>query len=338
MVAALSTCRDGRAASRGAAPVRAGSSGVGVGFSTGAGPDTPWGGGSLSDVDLVRYLDLVDSVGAAGVRLDAYSATDSRLERVVALTHERGMKFLLNVWPGGMGTITPEAYAQQAVALARKYAPLGVREYELGNEPNLRSFYGARVSPNGWRLRHNAAYDAIKAYDPTLTVISGGLAPCGKQGDVFAWGMNQTTFLKRVLASGPLRMDVFGYHAYEYGSGLSGAEMMAQKHTDPYSSLRQLYLAPVNALGLLALQGHHPQVELTEIGVPTTTLGQGTTEQAQADFLELMVSWWEAQPWARGMWWYSVLDRSSFATSTEGHFGLWRKDWSAKPAVTVFAR
>jgi hypothetical protein len=310
---------------------------TGVGFSTGAGPETPWGGGALSDVDLVRYLDLVDSVGATGIRLDAYSPTDARLERVVTLTHERGMTFLAVVWPSGMANLTPAAYAGQAVALAEKYAPLGVREWQLGNEPNLAGFYGAPVDPNGWRLRHNAAFDALKAYDPTLTVISAGLAPHGKYGDVSAGAMNQLTFLERALQSGPLRMDVFGYHGYEYWRGFSGPAMINRMGADPYSSFGQLYRQPVNALGLLALQGHHPEVELTEIGVPTTTRGHGTTEQAQADFLVRVVSWWEAQPWARGMWWYSVLDRPSFATSTEGHFGLWRSDWSAKPAVAVFA-
>ena len=138
----------------------------GVGFSTGAGPETPWGGGSLSDVDLVRYLDLVDSVGATGVRLDAYSPTDTRLERWWPDAPAERSRTCSPGDQRGRGISQPRSLrTAPAVALARKYGPLGVREYELGTNRTC-SHSMVSVDPNGWRLRVNAAYDAIKAPDP----------------------------------------------------------------------------------------------------------------------------------------------------------------------------
>jgi hypothetical protein len=304
------------------------------GIATGAGPQTPWGERQLSDTDLERYFSLADEIGARGLRTDVTSTLDPRTDAIVAKHAERGMHFLAAILPGSMMQLSVTDFAARAEAIARDLAPFGVREFQLGNEPNL----GSNVNPAGWRERQNAALTAIKSFDDTLTVISAGLAPKGTYGEVDANGMNQLTFLERALAAGPLMLDVFGYHGYEYWGGFTGAKMFGRKDdpNDPWSALGQLYKLPKNAISILASAGLTPKVEITEIGVPTTTIPQGTTDQAQADFINLLFPWWEQQPWARNLWWYSLLDRSEQASNTEGYFGLVRSDWTTKPGFVAF--
>ena len=72
------------------------------------------------------------------------------------------------------------AYAQAAVA---HYGALGVHTFEIMNEVNLRFYFGATPDPAYYAELLKAVYPAIKAVDPSATVITAGLAPAATTAD-----------------------------------------------------------------------------------------------------------------------------------------------------------
>ena len=71
---------------------------------------------------------------------------------------------------------------------AAKYVPLGVTDYETGNEPNIRN-----ITPAQFLSTNNAAYTAIKKVSASTKVITAGLAPYGK----YTRGRQQPRLLPR---------------------------------------------------------------------------------------------------------------------------------------------
>lgn len=81
------------------------------------------------------------------------------------------------------GLAKPAAFASWLGALARAFPE--VRQYVVGNEPNQPAFFrpqfsrGAQVSARRFGPFLAAGYDALKAVDPTITVVGVGLSPRG---------------------------------------------------------------------------------------------------------------------------------------------------------------
>lgn len=97
-----------------------------------------------------------------------------------------------------------------------------VEAFEIGNEPNLSGFYGGPVNPEKYADQLCAAYDAIKATDPSFIVVSGGLAATGGLPDETV-AMKDTTFLRRMLdriidkkGNAGACFDVLAHHPYGF--------------------------------------------------------------------------------------------------------------------------
>jgi polysaccharide biosynthesis protein PslG len=69
--------------------------------------------------------------------------------------------------------IDPANFASFARAAVERYAPRGVKAWEIWNEPNL-TFYWEAPDPAAYAALLGPAHDAIKAADPSSTVITGG--------------------------------------------------------------------------------------------------------------------------------------------------------------------
>jgi hypothetical protein len=111
-------------------------------------------------------------------------------------------------------------------AAARYPQALGV---EIGNEPNLSLFWGGCSTRNqgdvyGELLRRG--YDAVKAENPAMPVLTAGMAPNKHPGpylrDVFAYGKSHRA------SNGALPWDAVAVHAYrsrdDLAAGLSFAD------------------------------------------------------------------------------------------------------------------
>ncbi|MDQ3778696.1 MAG: hypothetical protein M3310_07545 [Actinomycetota bacterium] len=141
-----------------------------------------------------------DSLGELGMRENrvsvGFDATDpttiqnrAALDLYVPLATLRGIRVVFSVAPTRAKGITetPRAadlFAAHLQLLARTYP--SVKDFIVGNEPNQPRFWqpqfnarGDNVSPAAYYRLLAASYDALKAVDPTITVIGLGLSPRG---------------------------------------------------------------------------------------------------------------------------------------------------------------
>ena len=118
-------------------------------------------------------------------RVPAQDAIDAAVEQARAA----GLAVVFSVYPYpprelAAGKGSPAAFASWLSALAVQYPQ--VRQYVVGNEPNQTAF----VRPQFGSNRRNvsaatagaylaAGYDALKAIDPSITVVGVGLSPRG---------------------------------------------------------------------------------------------------------------------------------------------------------------
>ena len=96
-----------------------------------------------------------------------------------------------------------QAFARYCREVVARYAPLGVRHYEIWNEPNASTFWRPQPNPEDYAKLLEPAYKACKEADPEATVLG-----CSTSG-------TDLDFIGRVLAAGGARsMDGVSFHPY----------------------------------------------------------------------------------------------------------------------------
>lgn len=103
-------------------------------------------------------------------------------------------------------------YADFAAAFASRYRGK-VHDIVVWNEPNLRFEWGYReADPAAYTRLLKAAYIAIKAANPDVSVVAAGLAPTLDTGE---WGLNDLAYLQQMYDSGAkYYFDKMAVHAY----------------------------------------------------------------------------------------------------------------------------
>jgi hypothetical protein len=112
------------------------------------------------------------------------------LDRMMPVASEQGIRIVLAIQPTharAFATDTDTRIAEFAAyvrEVAQRYPY--VREFVIGNEPNVRRFFqpqhaadGSIVSAGVYEKVLAASYDALKSVDPTITVDALGLSPQG---------------------------------------------------------------------------------------------------------------------------------------------------------------
>ena len=214
------------------------------------------------------------------------------------------------------------AYGTFAGQVAARYGPMGVKAYEIWNEPNIQMFWNPAPNPTLYTSMLKDAYADIKAVDPGATVISGGLSPAANTGTTIA----PITFLQDMYADGAEgSFDALGDHAYSYPAlpdtyeTWSGFSEMGQ--TSP--SLRSVMTANGDA---------GKQIWVTEVGAPSAgPNGVGTAAQAQEVTQAVQAA--KSTPWIGEMFIYTYEDSSS----NPDYFGLLNAGGSPKPAWSALA-
>ena len=296
---------------------------------------------TLSGDDLERQLSLLKDAGVTDLRIavpwvyiqaggpDSYDW--SKMDAVVNTAHDMGFTVTATLtgnpaWDGVpiAGAPDPDAYATFAGATAERYRGK-ISAYEVWNEPNGVLFY-APVDPESYTRVLRAAYPAIKAADPDATVIGGVLGPVQTVPGVT---MAPDEFLRRMYAAGAQgSFDALSYHPYHY--------------TLPFSQGGADYHSPLNQMGRLrALMIENGDGELliwaTEYGTPTTPLF-GLSDAQQAAFLHDFIATWQTVDGAGPAFIYTARDLDTGSWDSEGNFGLYRTDWTAKPSLTTLSQ
>ncbi len=225
--------------------------------------------------------------------------------------------------------------------------PAGI---ELWNEENEAGFWGnSTPDPVKYAAMVTSAYSAIKAADPTMLVVTGGLAPAGAYNDVDCTGasnmpsdgsqINPVNYLQDLYANGIQgSVDAVGWHPYNFNAGWTASQMLAY---DPCNAWSQMADTPVSARSLMTANGDGAKtIWATELGAPTCIKGATYTcvsESAQADLATQGVAAWRGYTWSGGFFWYDIRDDSGGKSKTdeEQHFGAVRANNSLKPSYNA---
>lgn len=135
-----------------------------------------------------------------------------------------GFKILLGIvgYSSQMGDY--EAYTNEFAAYLGQVAALGPDAIEVWNEPNLvREWPAGQVNGATYTIMLSKAYNAIKAANPNVLVISAALAPTGAfGGGCGAEGCDDLPFLQQMRNAGAASaMDCLGVH---YNEGVLGPD------------------------------------------------------------------------------------------------------------------
>src|SRR5579884_4045173 len=274
-----------------------------VGFSVGG--QTIW----ENDADLGHDLDLVASTGAKWVRMD----WDWK-----------------SVQAGGP-TSWAWANTDRIVSAApARYAPLGVHDWEIWNEPNLPQWWGQPANAAAYVGILKPAYVAIHGVDPNATVITGGLAPHGDLGATPTDPQSPVNYVQAMYTAGAHGyFDALGLHPYpplpyDPLSGKIGWNALLQA-----SWIHDIMTS--NGDG-------GAQIWATEYGAPTGPTGYTFTvsPQTQAQYLQTGIRYWNSLSFAGPLFVDTVHDwpTTSF-DDWHDNMGVETTDRAPKPAVTA---
>jgi hypothetical protein len=208
------------------------------------------------------------------------------LRNVATAAKQRKIRVLLSVFQyRNRDTPTTDEeqrqFAENTAAIARELP--SIRDFVVGNEPNLNGFWFPQFGPSGEDVAAPAytsllarTYDALKAVSSQITVYGGALAPRGADNpNALRHTQSPTAFIrdmgKAYRASGRTKpiMDVFAIHPYLERSQLPPTtehpEGAAIGLAD-YDKLRELLS---EAFDGTAQKGSDVPLAYTEFGVQT---------------------------------------------------------------------
>ncbi len=349
---------------------------VGIGRST-AGAATPPLGGVTgmtagynvlweSDFERQAELNYIAATGAKwfGMDIDWNAVQPKRgvwnwapIDRVVREARARGLDIIGTLaysprWavpatcPAGSTHCLParaQDYARFAVRAVQRYgvrsANAGlrgsIRTWQIWNEANHVPFVNPKVDPAFYTLMLKTTYKAVKSVDAWTRILAGGTAPAGD--DPLGRDMSPVSFLNAIYANGGAgSFDAFAHHPSSF----------------PCSPL---YAAPWNAFGQTAaifftMAAHGDgakKVWGTEAGAPTgadvgtcpSNAGVSVTEAAQVQSVHDYLWGWNTlfKAFTGPLIWYQIRDAGTNPWVYDDHFGLLRRNFTAKPSYQTFA-
>ncbi len=280
VVLTVTACAGGESGARG--PVfRGGGTRVvtatakGIGFSV---PTFPW----LSRAEQIDWLKDFRSLGVTWIRFGVTWAVVrptrsgpyrwGRYDRAVGLADAYGLHVDAQAdysarWAETAGChvryeecqpASPGLYAAYAAAIARHFRH-GISAEEIWNEPNNVAFWHPAPDPAFYARMLKDSYTAIKAADPQMIVVSGGLAPEPDNGT----DLSAFTFARDLFKYGANGyFDALGDHPYSYPA--------LPDQYGPRSAWSQLAQTRPSLRSILIAHGDTAvPVWITEVGAPT---------------------------------------------------------------------
>lgn len=316
----------------------------------------------LSPDQLANRLDGIKASGASWIRFDlnwanvqpsnAHDYQWSQYDHLVAASRARDIKMLVIVdytpaWArlkqcnssDKCQPANPDQYAAFTAAASKRYAPLGVHNWEIWNEPNNPNFWQPASSPSQYVQLLKKAYLAIRGQDSTALIITGGLSPQSTAGSAYS----PIDFLKGLYAQdGKNYFDGVGDHPYTFPlSPSSNAHQAWDQMANQKNGLRQIMVSNGDT---------SKKIWITEFGAPTGGPGTVATiqnlnlsqhpfvvgEPLQARILSDATQFYQGYDWVGPFFVYSYQDTGTDQSTNENFFGLIRSDGTQKPAYTVF--
>jgi len=306
---------------------------VGIGFHD---PETYF----MSDAQRNQTFDTISATGATYVRLmipwagveqhqgqfdwskvdDTVEAATARKLTIVAVVNASPQWAVAPNVPAIVGRpASAGQYADFCAKVAARYRGR-ISAYEIWNEPNGAQFFAPSPDPGGYTDLLKAAYPSIKGADPAATVIGGVLGSVVDQG---AMTVDPVRFLRQMYLDGARNyMDALSFHPYQYTLKFSDGVSIANSPLNQTIAMRELMIANGDA---------NKKIWATEYGEPSTSID----EAGQAAFIADFLAKWSEMPYAGPIMIHTTRDRATGSGDPEDVFGVYRSDWSPKPAAQV---
>lgn len=299
----------------------------------------------LLDTDpatVTREFDLMAAMRVTWVRADFdWSAIEVNRgefdwaypDKVVKEASARRMNVLpiLSHTPGwarhaGTNSSTPPVhvsdFADFARAAAVRYAPLGLHTWEIWNEPNISYFWQPLPDANRYGELFRATASAVRAVDPSATLLTGGLTRGADTAD--GSRISQTKYVEQLYANGTAQVaDAIAVHPYSFPSLPLGATAEVVGGIDDVPSLHRV------------MERHGDggkKIWITEFGAPTGTAPDALSDNDQALTIMQASKLVERWSWAGPLLYFELRDRGTKPGVDEDNFGVVRRDLSLKLA------
>jgi hypothetical protein len=263
----------------------------------------------MTSVGRQAVISQMKGAGVHWLRLDVPS--DYRFDALVRDATSNGIQVVavLQAWNT---TLDPSAFATFATQAVHTLQPLGVETYEILNEPNCDQYC---MSAASYTRILQASYRAVKAADPTATVLTAGLGTGSGSNAPY----NYLTALYQAGAKG--YFDAFNLHPYSFPDTPS----QTADGWNPWSYLLRLH-------EIMATNGDgNKKIWLTEFGCPT---GAAAGYSASCNDSSLAAQITDAFAEARGWGWAGPLFvydwQDEPGTPGGDDFGLYYADGTPK--------
>lgn len=274
------------------------------------------------------------SIGIRSIRLDAnwdwvqfggpQSFDWTLLDREIQSAHAAGISVELIIdgcpsWAALPGTSQDSAprpasaqqFAGWAADLARRYAPLGVKDYEVWNEPNDTKFWQPSPNPAFYTKMLQDSYRAIKRVERSAFVIVGGLAPV----TTHAGSISPIAFLRAMYSHGAKgSFDAVALHPYSFPA-LPGTY-------EPWSAWSQMSATNPSIRSVMKNHGDwRKPIWITEFGAPSNgPSGVGAVGQAAELSQAIAIS--KTTRWISALYIYTWQNAGTSTRTDADWFGL----------------
>jgi polysaccharide biosynthesis protein PslG len=229
----------------------------------------------------------------------------------------------------------PEDFADFLEVLVSLYKD-DINYWIIWGEPNT-PYRWVEPDPVAYTDLLKAAYPAIKDVDPDAKVVTGSLAPVDGGGET----LSVFDYLAGMYASGAGDyFDLLAYNPYTDGNPPDwyNPTFPAVSFSHSVPMIREIMLA----------NGDSSPIWLTEVGWSTVSEScvncwvdtLPTTEAEQAEYLENAITIAQDWPYVEALLVYELVDMlvvDSQEQNLEYYFGLFRRDFSPKPAAAAFS-
>jgi large repetitive protein len=163
------------------------------------------------------------------------------------------------------------------------------------------------------------AYTVIKAADPNAVVVAGGIAAAPSTS---TQAVNSVLFVTEMYEAGAAGyFDALSYHPYHYYVQFSQG---GPYPNSPLKMANQIHDV------MVAYGDGNKKIWATKYGMPSSL----SSEANQAAYIDDFLSTWRDLDYAGPAFIHTFKDYTS-SDPTSASFGVYRLDWTAKPAVGV---
>jgi polysaccharide biosynthesis protein PslG len=217
-------------------------------------------------------------------------------------------------------------FAAWAADVARRYAPQGVSDFEIWNEPNDSKFWQPKVNPIFYSRMLADSDRAIKKVDPSAFVIVGGLAPTtNSRGNLSAISFLSQMYAQRARPY----FNAVADHPYSFPTLPSTYE--------PWSAWSQMSETSPSLRSVMAV--HHDRYKpiwITEFGAPSNG-PSGVGAAGEAAELQQAITIAKKTSWIAAVFAYTWRDLGTNTRTNADWFGLLNSRGRAKAAYWAVA-